>query len=141
MDILGILYLDHDPAACLFRDGKIIAMAEEERFIRVKHADGYFPINAVIFCLKQGNVEMKDIEFIAIGWDINAYVDKIPAFFSRLREEYKEVIDEGSINWQGKILERFQPKNYTELIMNELVKNGYKKYIVCKNRLLRYEEE
>lgn len=132
MDILGILYLDHDPAACLFRDGKIIAMAEEERFIRVKHADGYFPINAIRFCLKQGNVEMKGIDFIAIGWDVNAYVDRIPAFFSRLREEYKDIIDYGSVKWQEKIIERFQPENYTALIIKELVKNGFKKEDIPK---------
>jgi carbamoyltransferase len=68
MNILGILYLDHDPTACLFRDGEIIALAEEERFVRIKHADGLFPINAIKFCLKQGNISMMLIKYQNISW-------------------------------------------------------------------------
>jgi carbamoyltransferase len=80
MNILGILYLDHDPAACLLRDGKIVAFAEEERFNRIKHADGHFPINAINFCLKTGNITMDDVDYISIGWNVNEYGEKIPQF-------------------------------------------------------------
>jgi carbamoyltransferase len=33
-------------AACLFRDGQLLAAAQEERFTRVKH-DGSFPAHAI----------------------------------------------------------------------------------------------
>ncbi len=46
MDILGISCFYHDSAACLVRDGKIIAAAQEERFTRKKH-DPRFPNNAI----------------------------------------------------------------------------------------------
>lgn len=125
MNILGLYAIDFDPSACLLKDGKITAMAEEERFIRIKHATNYFPVNAIRFCLKQGGIELKDVDFIAIGWDVNAYLDKMPKFFSGLREKYKDIIDEGSIKWQENILKRFNPETYTNYIINKLKEMGY----------------
>lgn len=57
MDILGISAFYHDSAACLVRDGKIIAAAQEERFTRKKH-DARFPANAVRYCLDKGGVRL-----------------------------------------------------------------------------------
>jgi carbamoyltransferase len=53
--ILGISGLYHDSSAVLCIDGEIIAAAQEERFTRVKH-DVSFPVNAIDYCLKEGNV-------------------------------------------------------------------------------------
>jgi len=50
MDILGISCYYHYSAACLVREGEIIAAAQEERFTRKKH-DHSFPTNAIRFCL------------------------------------------------------------------------------------------
>ena len=50
--ILGISAFYHDSAACLLRDGEIVAAAQEERFTRVKHDHG-FPSNAVRYCLRE----------------------------------------------------------------------------------------
>ncbi len=50
MYILGISAFYHDSAACLVKDGDIIAAAQEERFTRKKH-DFRFPINAIKFCM------------------------------------------------------------------------------------------
>ena len=50
MYILGISAFYHDSAACLIKDGNIIAAAQEERFTRKKH-DASFPIHAIKFCL------------------------------------------------------------------------------------------
>ncbi|MHB2018916.1 MAG: carbamoyltransferase N-terminal domain-containing protein, partial [Candidatus Xenobia bacterium] len=49
MNILGISAFYHDSAACLVRDGEIIAAASEERFTRVK-GDSSYPTNAVRYC-------------------------------------------------------------------------------------------
>ncbi len=51
MNILGVSAFYHDSAACLVRDGEIIAAAQEERFTRKKH-DADFPRNAVRYCLE-----------------------------------------------------------------------------------------
>ncbi len=63
MYILGISCFYHDSAACLLKDGKIIAAAQEERFTRKKH-DLSFPINAIGYCLKEGGIEIDDITYI-----------------------------------------------------------------------------
>ena len=49
MFILGISAFYHDSAACLIKDGEIIAAAQEERFTRKKH-DASFPHHAIQFC-------------------------------------------------------------------------------------------
>jgi carbamoyltransferase len=63
MDILGISAFYHDSAACLVRDGEIIAAAEEERFSRKKHDSG-FPRAAVQFCLERGGITVEDLDFV-----------------------------------------------------------------------------
>lgn len=57
---LGISAFYHDAAACIVKDGKVIAAAEEERFTEIKH-DYSFPVNAINFCLKQANIDIKDV--------------------------------------------------------------------------------
>ncbi|MDD5454724.1 MAG: carbamoyltransferase [Candidatus Ratteibacteria bacterium] len=64
MNILGISCFYHDSAACLVKDGEIIAAVQEERFTRKKH-DPSFPINSINYCLKEGNIGTKDLDFIA----------------------------------------------------------------------------
>ena len=64
MNILGISAFYHDSAACLVRDGQIIAAAQEERFSRRKH-DSRFPIHAVNFCLAEGKVGKNDVDVVA----------------------------------------------------------------------------
>ena len=62
--ILGISAFYHDSAACLVRDGEIIAAAQEERFTRKKH-DASFPSRAVEYCLKEAGISIKDISHVA----------------------------------------------------------------------------
>ena len=63
--ILGISAFYHDSAACLIRDGEIVAAAQEERFTRVKHDPG-FPGNAVRYCLQEGGIEVKDLHSVGV---------------------------------------------------------------------------
>ena len=58
MVILGISAFYHDSAACIIKDGKIIAAAQEERFTRKKH-DQEFPINAIKYCLNESGINQK----------------------------------------------------------------------------------
>ncbi len=64
MYILGISCYYHDAAACLIKDGKIIAAAQEERFTRVKH-DTAFPLNAIRYCLHAAGITMHAVEYCA----------------------------------------------------------------------------
>jgi carbamoyltransferase len=56
VNILGISAFYHDSAACLVRDGEIVAAAQEERFTRVKH-DARFPSRAITFCLQEARLQ------------------------------------------------------------------------------------
>ena len=58
MHILGLSAYYHDSAACLLRNGDIVAAAQEERFTRIKH-DHEFPSNAIQYCLKEFGMEWK----------------------------------------------------------------------------------
>ncbi len=62
-NILGISAFYHDSAAALVKDGNILAAAQEERFTRKKH-DASFPANAIIYCLNEGDIDIKDINFV-----------------------------------------------------------------------------
>lgn len=70
MNILGITHqASYNPAACILVDGQLVAFAEEERFVRVKHAFRYIPERAIDFCLKKASLTPKDVQIVAIGWE------------------------------------------------------------------------
>lgn len=73
MNILGIIGFGMNPAACLLRDGKCVAFAEEERFTRIKVSEGLFPGQAISYCLGAANLSLDAIDVIAFGWDCNKY--------------------------------------------------------------------
>lgn len=64
MYILGISAFYHDSAACLIKDGEIIAAAQEERFTRIKH-DHHFPERSIRFCLAEAGITIRDIDHVA----------------------------------------------------------------------------
>jgi len=63
VNVLGVSALYHDSAACLIRDGEIIAAAQEERFTRKKH-DARLPINAISYCLAEGAVKRGELDVV-----------------------------------------------------------------------------
>jgi carbamoyltransferase len=63
MYILGVSCYYHDSAVALLKDGELIAAAEEERFSRVKHDNG-FPKHAIEFCLKQAGISGSDLDYV-----------------------------------------------------------------------------
>ena len=64
--ILGLNAYHGDSAACLIRDGQLVAAAEEERFRRIKHWAG-LPTRSIDYCLAEGGVSLGDVEHIAIN--------------------------------------------------------------------------
>lgn len=66
MNILGLNTMEN-ASACLIMDGAIIAAAEEERFTREKHQEGV-PVNAARYCLKEGGIDLADIDTVALNW-------------------------------------------------------------------------
>ena len=80
MNILGISAYYHDSAACLVRDGRIVAAAQEERFTRKKH-DSSFPELAVKYCIGEGGIDLSQV-------DVVVFYDKPFIKFERLLETY-----------------------------------------------------
>jgi carbamoyltransferase len=91
MDILGISCFYHDSAACLVRDGKIIAAVQEERFTRKKH-DPRFPRNAIKYCLEEAGITAKELNYMV-------YYDKPFLTFDRLLMSYLSVAPKGLRSW------------------------------------------
>ena len=80
MNILGISAFYHDSAACLVRDGEIVAAAQEERFTRKKH-DPSFPARAVEYCLAEGGITGADLDLVS-------FYDKPFIKFERILQTY-----------------------------------------------------
>lgn len=58
--------LTHDPSAALYIDGKLVAAAEEERFVRDKHAKNRMPYESAKFCLDFAGIKPADVDAVAI---------------------------------------------------------------------------
>ena len=89
--ILGISAFYHDSAACLLRDGEIIAAAQEERFTRKKH-DPSYPKNAIQFVLDYVNLKLNDVDQIV-------FFEKPFLKFERLLETYVAFAPKGFLSF------------------------------------------
>jgi carbamoyltransferase len=85
--ILGLSCYYHDAAACLLRNGRIVAAAQEERFTRVKH-DWHFPENAIRYCLAEAGIGVVDLELIV-------FYEKPFVRFERVLETFLAVAPRG----------------------------------------------
>jgi carbamoyltransferase len=93
VNILGISAFYHDSAACLVRDGEILAAASEERFTR-KKGDEAFPARAVEFCLKTAGIGVKDLDHVG-------FYDKPLLKFERIVGTYLGVAPRGFTSFQS----------------------------------------
>ncbi len=91
MNVLGISAYYHDAAACLVRDGRIVAAAEEERFSRKKHDSG-FPRHAIDYVLREAGISVRDV-------DIVGFYDKPVLKFGRILETFADVAPRGLRAW------------------------------------------
>lgn len=85
--VLGISCFYHDSAACILRDGEIVAAAQEERFTRIKH-DSDFPSNAVRYCLAEAGISDAELDHVA-------FYDKPILKFHRILETFFGVAPSG----------------------------------------------
>src|SRR5436190_10103246 len=76
MITLGINAAFHDPAACLVKDGRVIAAAEDERFTHVKHGKRPLPFttwelpyHAIDYCLAEVGLHLSDVDHIGYSFD------------------------------------------------------------------------
>ena len=114
--ILGISAFYHDSAACILKNGKIIAAAQEERFTRKKH-DSSYPHNAIAFVLDYANLKLSEVDQIV-------FFEKPFLKFERLLETYVAFAPKGFISFTKAmplwIKEKLFQKN---LLFNKLKKH------------------
>jgi carbamoyltransferase len=80
---LGINAAYHDSAACLVKDGLVIAAAEEERFTRKKHGKRPSPFStyelpfySIDYCLRAAGINLKDVRQVAYSFDPSQLLGK-----------------------------------------------------------------
>ena len=66
MIVLGLTTMGAS-AACIIKDGKLIAAVEEERLSRIKN-DGAFPILSIKEVLKISSTDIQEVDVIAVYW-------------------------------------------------------------------------
>jgi carbamoyltransferase len=86
MYTLGINAVFHDSAACLIKDGILIAAAEEERFTHYKHGKRpipfstyELPFHAINYCLATAGIHLKDVDHIAYSFDPGLLIEEVYA--------------------------------------------------------------
>ena len=114
MHILGISAYYHDSAACLLRDGVVVAAAQEERFTRKKH-DPAFPANAARYCLREAGIEAKEVMHVA-------FYDKPFLKFERLLETYIAMAPKGFQSFRVAIPVWLREKLFLKDLLNKELK-------------------
>ncbi|MDM8569917.1 carbamoyltransferase N-terminal domain-containing protein, partial [Thiotrichales bacterium HSG1] len=109
----------HDAAAAIFKDGRLIAAAEEERFSRVKKTSD-FPINAIHYCLSEAGITPKEVDRYVIPWEF---------------EDEKQLVGAAIdiLNGPGSLTDRFNSLEYSlskpllEILSHDYFVNDFNK--------------
>ncbi len=92
MLVLGLNAFHGDSAACLVRDGVLIAAAEEERFRRIKHWAG-FPSEAIRYCLAAAEIGLDEVDHVAINQDSSANLGRKVGYALLKRPDLSLILD------------------------------------------------
>ncbi|RKY31194.1 MAG: hypothetical protein DRP74_05415 [Candidatus Omnitrophota bacterium] len=124
MYLLGISAFYHDSAACLIKNGEILAAAQEERFTRRKH-DFNFPINAIRYCLEEAKINSLNLDYVG-------FYDKPLVKFERILETALRYAPSGITQFLQSIPLWLKQKLWIkDLIMEELNYKG--KILFCQH--------
>ncbi len=123
--ILGISAFYHDSAACILKDGKIIAAAQEERFTRKKH-DPSYPYNAIEFVLKFSNLRLSEVDKIV-------FFEKPFLKFERLLETYVAFAPRGFLSFSKAMPLWIKEKLFQKSFLFNKLKLHDKNYKADKN--------
>lgn len=128
MYILGISAYYHDSAACLVRDGELIAAAQEERFTRKKH-DSAFPDQAIKYCLKEAGIAPAQVDYIV-------FYDKPFLKFERLLETYLAFAPKGLRSFITSMPVWLKDKLFQKTVITDTLRKLWGKETKWEHRLL-----
>jgi carbamoyltransferase len=123
--ILGISAFYHDSAACILKDGKIIAAAQEERFTRKKH-DPSYPYNAIEFVLNYANLNLSEVDQIV-------FFEKPFLKFERLLETYVAFAPKGFVSFSKAMPLWIKEKLFQKNLLFNKLKSHDENYKSDKN--------
>ncbi len=123
--ILGISAFYHDSAACILKDGKIIAAAQEERFSRKKH-DQRYPQKAIEFVLKYADLKLSEVDHIV-------FFEKPFLKFERLLETYVAFAPKGFVSFAKAMPIWIKEKLFQKNLLFNKLKEHDQNYISDKN--------
>ena len=118
--ILGISAFYHDSAACILKDGKIIAAAQEERFTRKKH-DSSYPHNAIKFVLEYANLKISEVDQVV-------FFEKPFLKFERLLETYVAFAPRGFTSFAKAMPIWIKEKLFQKKLLFEKLKENDKNF-------------
>ena len=128
MNILGISAFYHDSAACLLKDGEIIAAAQEERFTRKKH-DSEFPAHAIHYCLEEAGIASSEIDNVV-------FYEKPFVKFERLLETYLAFAPKGFKSFYKAMPMWIKEKLFQKSAIIKELKSALDKSVDWRERLL-----
>ena len=123
--ILGISAFYHDSAACIIKDGEIIAAAQEERFTRKKH-DPNYPKNAINFVLNYSNLKLSEVDQIV-------FFEKPFLKFERLLETYVAFAPKGFLSFAKAMPLWIKEKLFQKNFLFKKLKEHDENYISDEN--------
>ena len=123
--ILGISAFYHDSAACILKDGEIIAAAQEERFTRKKH-DPSYPKNAIAFVLEYANLKLSEVDQVV-------FFEKPFLKFERLLETYVAFAPKGFLSFSKAMPLWIKEKLFQKNFLFNKLKNYDENYKSDKN--------
>ena len=123
--ILGISAFYHDSAACVLKDGEIVAAAQEERFTRKKH-DPNYPKNAINFVLDYSNLKLSEVDHIV-------FFEKPFLKFERLLETYVGFAPRGFVSFAKAMPIWIKEKLFQKNLLFNKLKEHDKNYKSDKN--------
>ncbi len=118
--ILGVSAFYHDSAACILKDGEIIAAAQEERFTRKKH-DSSYPRNAIDFVLNFSDLKLSEVDQIV-------FFEKPFLKFERLLETYVAFAPKGFISFSKAMPVWIKEKLFQKNLLFNKLKEHDKNY-------------
>tara|TARA_B100001121_G_scaffold269452_1_gene254036 strand:- start:2084 stop:3919 length:1836 start_codon:yes stop_codon:yes gene_type:complete len=123
--ILGISAFYHDSAACILKNGKIVAAAQEERFTRKKH-DSSYPHNAIEFVLNYANLRLNQVDQIV-------FFEKPFLKFERLLETYVAFAPKGFFSFARAMPLWIKEKLFQKNLLFNKLKEHDQNYISDQN--------
>ena len=124
--VLGINGLGILPSACLLKDGDLVAMAEEERFTRIKGSTGLMPIQAVGYCLESAGIGMHHLDRVMFAWDCNYYPWGMLRFMSKAF-----FMGQSKGNWKrgiqlvGREIQKYRPRQVQKRFYTDFSKYAF----------------